>query len=124
MTPHPFGSFFGPVLASLIVSSHAPTQHDPIENVRDAGGARLVRRADNAGQTADKYVLNDGSPKAPICTVQHPYLLKGYRTRPQWKVAGVDYCVGYPANTLLKNPATISMEGVSVDVARKSITVT
>ncbi|TYO60738.1 hypothetical protein FXV83_42245 [Bradyrhizobium hipponense] len=112
MTARYIGSFLGAVLAPLIVST------------LDAGGASVVRKADNVGQTVAEYALDDGSPKAPICTVQHPHLLNGYRIRPQWNVAGVDYCVGYPAKTLLKDPATISLAEVSVDVANRSITVT
>jgi hypothetical protein len=124
MTVRHVGSFFGAVLASLIVPGHAQIQHGPVEDTRDAGRASGVHEADSAGQAADRYALNDGSSNAPVCTVQHPSLLNGYRIRPQWRVAGVDYCVGYPTNTVLKNPATISMAGVSVDVAHKSITVT
>ncbi|MDA9463532.1 hypothetical protein XH87_02750 [Bradyrhizobium sp. CCBAU 53415] len=36
----------------------------------------------------------------------------------------MDYCVGYSTNTPTKDPATIPMAGVSLNVAQKSITVT
>ncbi|WP_425908292.1 hypothetical protein [Nitrobacter sp. TKz-YC02] len=68
--------------------------------------------------------VDDGSSSAPDCTVQHPALLKKYKIRPAWHVAGVDYCIGYSASTVLKNPATISMAGVSVNTTTKIITVT
>ncbi|MGY4286396.1 hypothetical protein ACVWXO_005616 [Bradyrhizobium sp. LM2.7] len=44
--------------------------------------------------------------------------------RPPWPVAGVDYCVGYRMNTVLKAPTTISMAGVSVDLISRIVTVT
>ena len=66
----------------------------------------------------------DGSSNAPDCKVQHPDLLQRYKVRPDWRVAGVDYCVGYSTSTVLKNPATISMPGVSVDVGTQTIAVT
>ena len=44
--------------------------------------------------------------------------------RPSWSVAGVDYCVGVPQGLALKNPATISMAGVSVNTTTDIITVT
>ena len=67
---------------------------------------------------------SDGFSNAPLCTIQHPSLLSRYRIRPRWRVAGVDYCVGYATGTVLKNPATISISGVSVNRAKKVITVT
>lgn len=42
-------------------------------------------------------------------------LLNGYAATPTTSVAGVDYAVGVPAGTVLKDPSTISMAGVSVD---------
>jgi hypothetical protein len=66
----------------------------------------------------------DGASGAPDCTAQHSDLLKRYKVRPDWRVAGVDYCVGYSTSTILKNPATISMPGVSVDASTQTIAVT
>jgi hypothetical protein len=67
---------------------------------------------------------DDGFSNAPVCASQHSSLLQGYRVRPSWRVASVDYCVGFPANKVLKDPATISMPGVAVDKASHIITVT
>ena len=55
---------------------------------------------------------------------QLPGLLNGYIVRPSWTVAGVDYAVGVSSGTVLKNPTTISMAGVSVNIATHLITVT
>jgi hypothetical protein len=67
--------------------------------------------------------VDDGFSNAPICAIQHPALLKGYRVRPNWHVAGVDYCVGHATNIVLKGPSTISMPGVSVNTSSKTINV-
>ncbi|MBN8968255.1 MAG: hypothetical protein J0G95_07310 [Rhizobiales bacterium] len=75
----------------------------------------------SAGIDAD---IDDGSAHAPACTIQHPSVLTRYRVRPDWRVAGVDYCVGYAAGTVLKDPATISMPGVSVDARNQVVAVT
>lgn len=64
---------------------------------------------------------DDGSANAPACGTQYPSLLSSYADRPSWSVAGVDYCVGYPAGTKLKDPTTISLPGVSVDIAHRII---
>jgi hypothetical protein len=55
---------------------------------------------------------------------QHPSLLNGYAVRPPWKVAGVDYGVGYPSTIKLAEPSTISMIGVSADRRNHTLTVT
>lgn len=69
--------------------------------------------------------LNDGSANAPIGAPQLPNLLASYgANRPGWNVAGVDYYVGAPQGLALKNPATISMAGVSVDTTNHIVTVT
>lgn len=57
----------------------------------------------------------DGSASAPAGTPQLPSLLSGYAARPSWNVAGLDYAVGIPAGTVLKDPTTINMAGVTVD---------
>lgn len=55
--------------------------------------------------------------------IQFPNILSGYTLRPSWQVAGVDYVVGIPAGTVLKNPSTISMSGVGVNGSTHVITV-
>jgi hypothetical protein len=57
----------------------------------------------------------DGSAGAPVGTPALSALLTGYAARPPWKVAGVDYAVGVPAGTTLKDPASIAIAGVSVN---------
>src|SRR5882724_12048085 len=54
---------------------------------------------------------------------QHPALLDHYAFRPPWKVAGVDYGVGYPTSTKLIDPSAISARNVSVDAKAHVITV-
>ena len=66
----------------------------------------------------------DGAASAPRCDAQYPSLLSRYRTRPPWPVAGVDYCVGHPAAIEFKDPAAISMAGVTVDRKKRLVTVT
>ena len=71
--------------------------------------------------------IGDGSTYAPAGAPQLPNLLQAvqYAVRPTWRVAGVDYAgLGYASGTALKNPATISMAGVTVNTASKTITVT
>jgi len=50
-------------------------------------------------------------------------LLDSYAVRPTWQVAGVDYDVGTPSGTKLKDPSTIKMSGVSVNTGTHTITV-
>src|SRR3954468_17404608 len=65
--------------------------------------------------TAPAAELADGSANAPAGTAQFVNLLNAYAVRPTWNVAGVDYYVGTPIGTVLKDPTSISMAGVSVD---------
>jgi hypothetical protein len=67
---------------------------------------------------------NDGSANAPAGAPQRPNLLDSYAVHPDWDVAGVDYRVGVPEGLALKNPATISMPGVTVNTANQTIRVT
>src|SRR5262249_43812194 len=53
----------------------------------------------------------DGANGAPSGTPQLPSILSGYAVRAPWQVAGVDYAVGVPVGTTLRDPATISMAG-------------
>jgi hypothetical protein len=70
------------------------------------------------------YSSIDGAANAVAGTPQLPHLLDAYgANRPPWQVAGVDYAVG-PQYTPYKDPATISMAGVSVNSSSKLITVT
>lgn len=97
------------VLGALLISAAFPG-HAQSEPLVAAGSA-------NSG-------ANDGSSGAPDCVAQHPGILKRYKVRPDWRVAGVDYCVGYSTSVALKNPATISMSGVSVDIDTQTLVVT
>jgi len=91
----------------------------------NSGGAQSQRDvAGDERQVAIAAGVDDGSSAAPACVTQHPPLLRAYRVRPPWRVAGVDYCVGYSTSTVLKSPATISMAGVKVNAATKAIVVT
>lgn len=54
---------------------------------------------------------------------QHPGILDRYSFRPPWKVAGVDYGVGYPASIKLADPATMSLTGVSIDPTKHTVTI-
>jgi len=47
---------------------------------------------------------DDGSANAPKGMPQLPSALNGYAKRPSWEVAGVDYKVGIPDGTTLKDP--------------------
>ena len=60
---------------------------------------------------------------ATNAAIQHPRLLSAYAVRPPWCVAGVDYAVG-PRSTPTKDPAMISMPGVSVDTSTRTVIVT
>jgi hypothetical protein len=130
------------LLLGLLVSGQAPSQRSCdqrgctsnstafIDTIKiQAPAASAMKAADpESGHAApastDPIDLDDGSSAAPACELQHPSLLHGYRIRPSWRVAGVDYCVGYPAGSNLKDPSTISIPGVSVDKLRKLVTVT
>ncbi|MEJ0049042.1 MAG: hypothetical protein WDN04_25235 [Rhodospirillales bacterium] len=68
--------------------------------------------------------LKDGFAGAPAGAPQMPGLLSSYPVRPAWHVAGVDYAAGVPAGTVLKDPATLNLPGVSVNLARHVATVT
>ena len=75
------------------------------------------------GQYVNRSGVSDGCSTAPVgkfnnkTLIQHPEFFNGYanqngqsyRTRPAWNVAGVDYPVGIPAGTVLKDPATATL---------------
>src|SRR6185437_13194389 len=50
--------------------------------------------------TIDQQSSNGGAAAAQLAG-----LFSGYAVRPPWQVAGVDYAVGVPAGTALKDPA-------------------
>jgi hypothetical protein len=75
-------------------------------------------------QASAQSLFDGGSNRTRVVSPQLPTLLNGYAARPPWKVAGVDYAVGVPADIVLKDPATISMGGVTVDKATGLIRVT
>jgi len=66
----------------------------------------------------------DGSNNASAGAPQLPNLLSGYAVRPPWKVAGVDYAVGVPSGSGLKDWESISQPGVSVNAATHTVYVT
>ena len=69
--------------------------------------------------------LGDGSANAPIATPQFSNLLNGYAAIPSWNVAGVNYAVGIPSGTVLKDPTTGALPtGVTRDVANHTFTIT
>ena len=88
-----------------------------LSNLTDGTITYLLSVSDPAGNviTVDPPLnLGDGSATAPAGAAQLPTLLSSDAVRPSWNVAGVDYHVGIPAGTVLKDPATINMAGVSV----------
>lgn len=66
---------------------------------------------------------HDGSDQAAAASPQHPGLLSSFLIRPSWKVAGIDYAVGYAATTTLLDPSTLSISGVTVDATAHRVTV-
>lgn len=64
----------------------------------------------------------DGAAGAARSMPQHPELLHSYAARPPCKVAGVDYAVG-DTSAAVRDPATISMAGVSVDTRSRTVTI-
>jgi Right handed beta helix region len=61
----------------------------------------------------------------PGGTPQHPNLFAGYAVRPPWQVAGVDYPVGVPVGTVLKDPTVAANlpVGASIDNATHTINI-
>ncbi len=58
-------------------------------------------------------------------TIQFPSLLSGYgANRPPWNVAGVDYSVGVPGNSSLKDPTLNSLPACATYQASGKVTVT
>jgi len=62
--------------------------------------------------------IADGCSGAPAGTPQHPTMLYNYGSnRPGWDVAGVDYYVGTPVGTVLKDWQTINDPNVTVNTS-------
>lgn len=65
----------------------------------------------------------NGAGAVVVDNPQYPSLLSSYTYRPAWSVAGVDYYVGLPSSIILKDPATMSIPGTSVDLGNHRIIV-
>jgi hypothetical protein len=74
-----------------------------------SGSGGLVSRSPVLCGSADGVALADGCSGVPAGAPQFPHLLDGYAVRPSWNVAGVDYAVGVPDGTVLKDPTTDSL---------------
>ena len=97
-----------------------------LSNLTDGTLTYVMTVSNAAGNTITvdpTATLGDGSANAPAGTPPLPNLLNGYAHRAPWEVAGVDYAVGVPSGTVLQNPSTISMAGVSVNTSTHTVTV-
>jgi hypothetical protein len=66
----------------------------------------------------------DGFENAPSGASQFPRALDHYKTRPPWRVAGIDYHVGIPDGVALKDPTVERLPvGVSYDSGAHTITI-
>ncbi|MBW5438023.1 hypothetical protein FXB41_25675 [Bradyrhizobium canariense] len=108
----------GALLAPLLVFDIGYCQSRGARPVGGSDPFSAGLASDRAGSAGTENVAEGA------CITQHPHLLKAYRRRPPWRVAGVDYCVGHDTNAILKDPATISMEGTAVDATKQLVTVT
>lgn len=95
----------------------APADRSDVELGTMAGSLAEVQTGPSSSGQKDARTSD-----SELCASQHPLLLSRYKWRPSWRVAGVDYCVGHTADTILKDPATISIEGVSVDTSNHIVT--
>src|SRR4051812_46092038 len=98
------------LVAALVMVASSDEDDIRIAQERSGKGKCTANRCD----ASEKWV----SSAAP----QHPELLKRYAVRPGWSVAGVDYAVG-AASTSLKDPAMISMAGVSIDTSSRTVAI-
>lgn len=117
----------GALLAGLIIGLPRPCEARDAKPVArpdaEPGMTTGIAAAIQAGPPGSAQ--KDDHPADPdACAAQHPLLLSRYRKRPDWPVAGVDVCVGYAADTVLKDPATISLDGASVDTNDHIVTLT
>ncbi len=128
-TANPAAATFA--VSSLEINDHwrvaftnaAGTTHiEPAGSLANGPLTYLITNSDPTNDVANgNPVLDDGSANAPAGFPQHPKLLSGYAARPPWMVAGVDYAVGVPSGTVLKNPQTINDLKIGVDTGRHLI---
>lgn len=87
----------------------------------------------NTGLCPQGTALPDGCPAAPVggsfqnisfFTTARQSGQSSYAARPAWNVAGVDYPVGYPAATVLRDPTSCSCLPAGSSYASNVITVT
>ncbi|WP_271621572.1 hypothetical protein [Bradyrhizobium sp. CCBAU 51745] len=114
-------------MAGLIIALPGPCEARDAKPVArpdaERGATTGIATGIQAGPTGSAQ-KDDHPPDAGACAAQHPLLLSKYRKRPDWPVAGVDFCVGYAVDTVLKDPATISLDGASVDTKNHIVTLT
>ena len=109
---------------TLTVTDGTDTAHVALLGDYLTSGWTLSTDGHGGTVVVDPPLPGDGSANAPAGTPQLPNILSGYTERPSWMVAGVDYAVGIPQGTVLKDPATINMAGVTVDKNLHQIEVT
>lgn len=106
--------------AGMVTFTDPATRHEAV----DVEGSPIYSVSPSAGMRVGGPVnLSDGSATAPTGRPEFANLLNRYSARPSWNVAGVDYAVGVSAGTVLKDPATISIAGVSVDPTAHTATI-
>ena len=110
---------------TLTVSDGTHTAHVALVGDYLTSGWTLSRDANGGTVVVDPPLnVSDGSANAPAGPPQLPTLLNSYAVRPAWNVAGVDYAVGIPAGTVLKDATTINMAGVVVNAAAHEVHIT
>jgi hypothetical protein len=91
------------------------------------GGQNPVTDSNLACASQSIPAYNDGSQNAPAGPAQYPSLLGAENVRPPWRVAGVDYAVGYPTGQTLKDPTTdpalAANPNVTIDTTNRVIQV-
>src|SRR5262249_6241226 len=87
-----------------------------------SGSPTTVSGMNCANQTPP--AIDDGSSAAPLGVAKFPSLFSLYATRPPWKVAGVDYAVGFPSGISLSDPTTSTIPGTVIDAADHLLLVT
>jgi hypothetical protein len=92
-----------------------------IHVVISSAGELRVRSTTIGGD--HEQCAGEGRNGASKLTIQHPNLLRAYAVRSPCQVAGVDYAVG-PQQIPTKDPATISMPGVSVNTSTRTVIIT
>lgn len=106
------------ISALLIFSSVSYAQ---LLSLKFAAPTPATGNCPNTGNPSDGCSTG---PK-PGVTGQFSTMLNSYSARrPNWNVACVDYAVGITSGTTLKDPATISMPGVSVNTSTAGVAIT